>query len=274
MNKSQLVTLIIVAVFVALLVGINSIEPSRVSARQQQEAAKAAAQIAEAEAAEAKTHAATQELSAEQMQMAQQPGPSADTPASMDPYQVEFICSNGSFVLEIHPEWAPIGAEQFRKIIEAGIYNEARFFRVVPEFVVQWGIPGDPELAKTWGERTIKGEPVKTKNERGTITYAMLSNNLDSRTTQVYINLVDNTRRLDHLGFAPIGKVVKGMEVIDAINAEYGQDPDQSMIESRGNAYLKEYFPKLDYIKEAKFLNAPTASAGTEAGAEDPGEAE
>ena len=114
MNKSQLVTLIIVAAFVALLVGINSVEPSRVSARQQQEAAEAAAQIAEAEAAEAKTNAATQELSAEQMQVAQQPAPSADVPASMDPYQVEFTCSNGTFVIEVHPEWAPIGAEQLR----------------------------------------------------------------------------------------------------------------------------------------------------------------
>ncbi len=279
MNKSQVVTLIIVAAFVALLVGINSIEPSRVSDRQRQEAAEAAAQIAEAEAAEGKQEATLEHAIKSQVNLASgggDSGPSAAMPESMDPYQVEFTCSNGTFVAEIHPEWAPIGAEQFRKIIEAGIYNDARFFRVVPGFVVQWGIPGDPEMAAAWGNRTIKGEPVKTSNVRGTITYAMLSGNMDSRTTQVYINLVDNTERLDHLGFAPIGKVVKGMEVVDAINSEYGQDPDQSRIESRGNAYLKEYFPKLDFIQQAVILGhvavpgdaAPAEAAPQEAAPE------
>jgi cyclophilin family peptidyl-prolyl cis-trans isomerase len=271
-NKSQIVTLIVVAAFIALLVGINTIEPSRVSERQKQEAAEAAAQIAEAEAAGARQDVSLENSIKSQVKLAQeqaQAGPSSSVSESMDPYQVEFTCSNGTFVVEIYPEWAPIGAEQFRKIIEAGVYNEARFFRVVPGFVVQWGIPGDPELAGAWGNRTIKGEPIKTSNVRGTLTYAMLSGNLDSRTSQVYINLVDNTERLDHLGFAPIGKVVQGMDVVDAINAEYGQEPDQSMIETRGNAYLKEYFPRLDFIKQGVILgHVATPGEGAVEGSE------
>jgi peptidyl-prolyl cis-trans isomerase A (cyclophilin A) len=124
---------------------------------------------------------------------------------------------------------------------------------------VQWGIPGDPEKTAEWDKRTLMDEPVKTSNVRGTLTYAK-SQAPNSRSNQVFINYGDNSN-LDELGFSPIGKVVKGMDVVEKINSQYGQEPDQSQIESRGNAYLKEEYPKLDYIKEAKMLGAVATAA-------------
>jgi cyclophilin family peptidyl-prolyl cis-trans isomerase len=256
-KKSQVVTALIVVAFIGILIGINSVEPSRVSEQQMEESLEAQRQIEEAEKVETS-------VSERLAQAARSAESATSEPESTEPFQVAFECSNGTFVIEVYPEWAPIGAARFREVVEAGIWDEARFFRVLPGFVVQWGIPGDPELAKEWGEKTIKGEPVKTSNDRGTITYAMLSGDLDSRTTQVYVNLVDNAQRLDHLGFAPFGKVISGMEVVDAINSEYKQEPDQSLIESRGNAYLKEYFPNLDYIKHARIIESADGESEAE----------
>jgi peptidyl-prolyl cis-trans isomerase A (cyclophilin A) len=277
MKKNQIITLVVVAAFVGLLFFINRHEPGRMSEEQAKAAAEAQKLLDQAETDKELTLkdairkqgagvAQAAEAKERELELAK-----AEAAAAKGPYQVEFQCSNGTFVLEIHPEWAPLAAAQFRTIIESGIYNEARFFRVVPGFVVQWGIPGDPEKAAEWEKRNIADELVKTPNARGTIVYAMLGGQKDTRTSQVYINLVDNAQRLDHLGFAPFGKVVKGMEVVEAINAEYGQEPDQDDITTRGNAYLKEYFPKLDYIKEAKILGdvvAPSAASPQEAAAE------
>jgi len=119
----------------------------------------------------------------------------------------------------------------------------------VPGFVVQFGLSGDPEKSMMWESRTIQDEPVITSNARGTITFAK-SGAPNSRTTQMFINLGNNTR-LDGMGFSVIGKVIEGMDVVDAINAEYGEQPQQNMVTTRGNAYLKEFFPNLDYINKA-----------------------
>ncbi len=278
MKKNQIITLVVVAAFVGLLFFINRHEPTRVSEEQAKAAAEAQKLLeqADGEKADLTFKDAIRKRGEGLAEAAEAKGREAALAEAMaaaakGPYQVEFQCSNGTFVVEVHPEWAPLAAAQFRTIVESGIYNEARFFRVVPGFVVQWGIPGDPEKAAEWDKRNIADELVKTPNERGTIVYAMVGGQKDTRTSQVYINLADNTQRLDHLGFAPFGKVVKGMEVVEAINAEYGQDPDQDEITSRGNAYLKEYFPKLDYIKEAKILGdvvAPSAAPTQEAAVE------
>lgn len=264
MKKNQLVTLGVVALFVAAIIGVNSFQPSRISEQRKKEAEEAQKQIEEAnktpsneEQTPEKTGAASETAAANTVGLAEF---AAATVA--EPFQVEFQCSNGTFIVEVYPEWAPIGAEQFRQAIEAGIFNEARFFRVIPGFVVQWGIPGDPEQAAIWDKKTILDEPVKTSNVRGTITFAK-SQMPNSRSSQVFINYRDNTQ-LDGMGFSPFGKVVKGMEVAEAINAQYREEPDQGEIQAKGNAYLKEYFPKLDYIKEAKILGsvaAPAASA-------------
>lgn len=167
-------------------------------------------------------------------------------------YRVLFATSKGDFTVEVHREWAPNGADRFHQLVESGYYDECRFFRVVPGFMVQWGINGDPEIQKNWVKATIKDDPVTKSNTRGFITFATSGRN--SRTSQLFINYGDNSR-LDAMGFAPFGQVVEGMDVVDAINSQYGERPDQGSIQSSGNAYLNKSFPKLDYIRMARVVN-------------------
>ena len=165
-----------------------------------------------------------------------------------DEFDVLLKTSQGDVTIHVTRKLAPKGADRFYTAVKAGFYNECRFFRVVPKFVVQFGINGDPEVQKKWREDAIKDDPVKGSNTKGTITFATAGR--DTRTTQLFINLKDNTR-LDRSGFAPFGKVTKGMKVVEKINSEYGERPDQGKIQKEGNAYLKKAYPRLDYIKTA-----------------------
>jgi len=167
-------------------------------------------------------------------------------------YKVDFDTSAGTFVVEVHRDWAPNGADRFYNLVKNGYYDDVRFFRVVPGFMVQFGISGDPALNKVWQPARIPRDPVKQSNTRGYVTYAMQGGpqGPDTRTTQVFINFGDNAG-LDAQGFAPFGRVTKGMEVVDKINSGYGERPDQSRVQAEGNAYLTKDFPKLDYIKKA-----------------------
>jgi peptidyl-prolyl cis-trans isomerase A (cyclophilin A) len=169
-------------------------------------------------------------------------------------YGVGFDTSVGTFVIQVTRAWAPKGADRFYNLVKHGYYDGARFFRVIPNFMVQFGLNGDPKIQSAWREARITDDPVTQKNTRGFITFATAGPN--SRTTQVFINHVDNSR-LDADGFAPFGQVVSGMEVVDKINAEYRQQPDQGRIQSEGNAYLMKEFPRLDYIKKATLLKPP-----------------
>jgi cyclophilin family peptidyl-prolyl cis-trans isomerase len=168
-----------------------------------------------------------------------------------DRFRVLFETSQGEFVVEVHPEWAPRGATQFRELVEAGFYNENRFFRVLPNFVAQFGINGDPDEQRKWTQ-PIPDEPVVQSNTKGTMAFAKAGPN--SRTTQLFINLKDNSRELDPKEFPAFGIIVEGMENVEKINAEYCEQPAQSGIEQGGNAYLNNHFPRLDYIKSAKVL--------------------
>jgi peptidyl-prolyl cis-trans isomerase A (cyclophilin A) len=169
-------------------------------------------------------------------------------------YKVKFDTSKGVFVVEVHRDWAPNGADRFYNLVKNGFYDDARFFRVISGFMVQFGISGDPKVAAVWRDANIKDDPVKESNKRGNITFATAGPN--TRTTQVFINFCDNAG-LDDQGFASFGKVVSGMEVVDALYAEYGegaprgQGPDQGLVQQRGNAYLEKSFPKLDFIRKA-----------------------
>lgn len=169
-------------------------------------------------------------------------------------YKVKFDTSKGAFVVEVHRDWAPNGADRFYNLVKNGFYNDARFFRVISGFMVQFGINGNPQLSKVWRDANIKDDPVKASNKRGMITFATAGP--DTRTTQVFINFGNNAG-LDDQGFAPFGQVISGIEVVDSLYAEYGEGaprgdgPDQGLVQSQGNAYLKNDFPKLDYIKSA-----------------------
>jgi peptidyl-prolyl cis-trans isomerase A (cyclophilin A) len=169
-------------------------------------------------------------------------------------YKVRFDTSKGSFVIQVNRAWAPHGADRFYNLIKHGFYDNVRFFRVISDFMVQFGINGDPQVSARWREANIPDDPVKTSNKRGMITFATAGPN--TRTTQVFINFGDNSQ-LDGMGFAPFGQVVSGMDVVDGINAEYGEGaprgrgPEQGRLQMEGNAYLAQSFPRMDYVKKA-----------------------
>ena len=172
-------------------------------------------------------------------------------------YNAKFDTSKGAFVIEVHRDWAPRGADRFYNLVKNGFFDNARFFRVIEGFMVQFGINGDPNIAGVWRNANIKDDPVKESNRRGTITFATAGPN--TRTTQVFINFGDNAA-LDGQGFSPFGKVVSGMEVVDSLYSGYGEGaphgngPDQGRVQSQGNAYLEQDFPKLDFIKTATIV--------------------
>jgi peptidyl-prolyl cis-trans isomerase A (cyclophilin A) len=174
-----------------------------------------------------------------------------------DVYKVKFDTSKGSFVIEVHRDWAPNGADRFYNLVKNGFYNDARFFRVIGDFMVQFGINGNPKISQVWQDANIRDDPVKQNNTRGMITFATAGP--DTRTTQVFINFGDNAG-LDGQGFSPFGKVISGMDVVDSLYAGYGegspkgQGPNQGIVQSLGNAYLEKAFPKLDYIKTATIM--------------------
>jgi len=168
--------------------------------------------------------------------------------AAPDVFKVNLDTSKGSVVIEVHRDWAPIGADHFYELVKAGYYDGDRFFRVVPGFVVQFGLAADPAATNKWKSPPLMDDPVKQGNTVGTVTYATAGPN--TRTTQLFINLGDN-QRLDGMGFAPFGKVTSGMEAVQNIYSGYGEGPQQPLIESQGNAYLQSQFPMLDYIKKA-----------------------
>lgn len=168
-------------------------------------------------------------------------------------YRVRFETTAGDFTVEVERQWAPLGADRFYHLVRHGYYHGQRFYRVVPGFVVQWGMHGDPELNAKWHEARLPDDPVKTSNVRGTLCFAA-AREPNSRTTHVFVNLKDNAY-LDGHRFAPFGRVIEGMETLEAINSEYGEQPDQQQIYARGNQYLQEHFPRLDYIKRTRLLD-------------------
>ncbi|MBX2942638.1 MAG: peptidylprolyl isomerase [Cyclobacteriaceae bacterium] len=171
---------------------------------------------------------------------------------------IRFETSKGNFVISLHREWAPIGVDRFYNLVRLGFYDDSRFYRVRKDFIMQFGIAGKPEVAKIWEKVEINDDPVVESNRRGYISFAMTG--LDTRTTQVYINLSDNIE-LDEQGFSPLGYVVEGMDVIDSIYSGYDENSgggmrrgEQQKLFELGNAYLDKEFPKLDKLIDAEII--------------------
>ena len=175
---------------------------------------------------------------------------------SPDTFQVLFETTKGNFTVEVNRSWSPNGADRFYELVTSGFYNDAGFFRVVPGFVVQFGLNADPAVQKKWSDAKIKDDPVVSSNKRGSVTFAMAGPN--TRTSQLFINYADNSR-LDELGFSPFGTVTQGMDVVDKINSEYGERPSQGRITAQGNNYLKTAFPNMDFITKATVVNSKAA---------------
>ena len=160
-------------------------------------------------------------------------------------FKVKMTTTKGDVIIQVNRAWAPLGADRFYNLIRGGFYKDAAFFRVIPGFVAQFGIPARPDLAKVWEEARITDDRVTQSNKRGTLTFATAGPN--TRTTQIFINYRDNTP-LDTQGFAPFGQVTEGMELVDKFFSGYGEAPNQGLITAQGKAYLDKSFPNLDRI--------------------------
>jgi cyclophilin family peptidyl-prolyl cis-trans isomerase len=184
------------------------------------------------------------------------PRPPSVAGPTPDSFRVAFGTNRGTFVVQANRAWAPNGVDRFWQLANDGFFDENRFYRVLPGFIAQFGANDDRKRNTRWEEQKLPADPPREKNARGTVSYAMLDPG--SRTHQLFVNLKDNAS-LDAQGFAPIGRVVEGMAVVDSIYDEYGDDPKYHLIATQGNKYLARMFPKLDYIKTAKIV-APGAT--------------
>jgi len=191
--------------------------------------------------------------------------PSLVTGRAPDVYEVKFVTTKGPFVIQVTRAWAPNGADRFYNLVRHHYYDGASFFRVVQGFIVQFGLSAYPDVNRVWGNANIPDDRVRQSNVAGYITYAMAGPN--TRTTQVFINLSDNSGSLDRQGFAPFGLVTEGMDVVNQLYGGYGDAPDfgghgpsQDAVANKGHEYLEKNFPKLDSIKTAVIV-PPAAAA-------------
>jgi peptidyl-prolyl cis-trans isomerase A (cyclophilin A) len=176
-------------------------------------------------------------------------------------FTVRLATSKGIMVIEVHRDWAPHGADRFYNLVRTGYYDQVRFHRVIKEKWAQFGINGDPKIAQAWRTRTIPDDSRRESNQRGTVAFAFALPN--GRTTQVFINLRDNSATHDKEPFVPFAKIIVGMDVADTLNAEYGESSGggiragkQTPLFEGGNAWLNQNFPRLDYIKRATIVRS------------------
>lgn len=179
-------------------------------------------------------------------------------------FRVRVETTQGAFVVEARRAWAPFGADRFYQLVRAGFFDDSRFFRVRAGFVAQFGIAGDPAVAGVWRAAAMPDDPVRRSNTRGAVSYAMTGPN--TRTTQLFVNLADNAR-LDAQGFAPLGTVVAGMDVVDRLYAGYGEAAgggmrggQQAPLFAGGNAYLDRAYPRLDRVRDARVVRPPAST--------------
>ena len=186
--------------------------------------------------------------------------PSLATDQAPDTFKVKMETTSGDFVIEVNRQWAPNGADRFYNLVKVGYYDDTAFFRVIDGFMAQVGMNGDPKVQAAWSKVPIQDDPIRKDNTKGMVTFAAKATP-NSRTTQFFINYGDNTRLRQHGKFAPFGEVVEGMSVVNGLYSGYGEGapsgrgPSQATIIREGNTYLKEQFPKLDYIISATIMD-------------------
>lgn len=184
--------------------------------------------------------------------------PEQATEKAPETFKVKFSTTKGDFVVEVTRAWAPLGTDRFYNLVKLGYYDGVRFFRAIDGFMVQFGVHGEPKVSGAWSRASIADDPVVQSNKRGFVTFAMAGKN--SRTTQIFINYNDANARLDGMGFAPFGKVIEGMEVVDSLYKGYGETgprgrgPNPGRLQMEGNGYLDREFPQLDAVKTARLL--------------------
>lgn len=170
-----------------------------------------------------------------------------------DSFRVAFETTRGKFVVQVTRALSPRGADRFYDLAAEGFFDESAFFRVIPEFIAQFGVNNDRKVNEAWDAKPIPDDSVKVPNTRGTLVFAAAGK--DSRSHQLFVNLKDN-KNLDRQGFSPIGKVVEGMGVVDSLYSGYGEAPSYHLLATLGNSYLKRMFPKVDYIRTAHLVTA------------------
>lgn len=187
-----------------------------------------------------------------------------------DSFKVKFTTTEGDIVVQVHRDWSPIGADRFYNLVRAHYFTNAAFFRIVPGFIVQFGMAPDPKVGAVWQNANIKDDPMKptVHNTKGTLVFATAGPN--TRTTQLFINTGDNTRSLDAQNFSPFGEVTEGMDVVVKLYSGYGERPEQGRILQEGKAYLDKNFPKLSVIKSATIMPADGAAPATKSTAPAP----
>jgi peptidyl-prolyl cis-trans isomerase A (cyclophilin A) len=177
--------------------------------------------------------------------------PATLTAKAPETFQVKFVTTKGDFVVQVNRAWAPLGADRFYNLVKHGFFTDAAFFRVVPGFIIQFGLSANPAVNRVWQSANIKDDPVTQSNKPGYLTFATAGPN--TRTTQLFINFGDN-KFLDNQGFAPFGQVTSGMDVVQGLYSGYGERPDQGSITAQGKAYLDKNFPNIDSIKSATIV--------------------
>jgi len=176
-------------------------------------------------------------------------------------FKAKFTTTKGDVIIQVTRAWAPIGADRFYNLVRGGFFKDAAFFRTIPNFMTQFGLPARPDVAKAWEHANLIDDRVTQSNKRGMVTFAK-TGLPNSRSTQIFINYSDNAR-LDTDGFAPFGQVIEGMDVVDKFFSGYGESPDQGRITAQGKAYLDKSFPNLDRILTAVVM--PAAAPATAA---------
>jgi peptidyl-prolyl cis-trans isomerase A (cyclophilin A) len=174
-----------------------------------------------------------------------------------DSFRVALSTSKGNVVVEIYKSWSPYGAERFYQLVSEGFFDEQRFFRVIPQYIAQFGASADPKKNDRWDDAKIPDDPRTQSNSRGTLSFAAEAPN--TRSHQLFFNLKDNPK-LDPQNFIPIGRVVEGMPVLDALYDDYGDTPKYRLVATLGNEYLHRMFPHMDYIRTARVIGAPATA--------------